>query len=245
MNITTGSGEKIYNESIDIINSLLSKNVYFNNEYSDIEKNIVKRVIHASSDISYADSVFFTGNAALNTINFMKQKFALKEPVNLVCDSEMTKAGISKTINKEAILNSYSYIGMNENTLSEKWLDLKLKYDFLDKLGKNLNLTKITRSALSIRIAIIENFPDIIVIGNAPTALIEIINICKYLYKIIAYKPNLVVGMPVGFVGADAAKNTLRDDNFFSAIGNIGNLGGSPVAAAVINALVSESSLKY
>ena len=242
-NLSIAAGKEIYNRSIEIINSLLAENKHFHSGYSDIEKNIVKRVIHASSDISYADTVFFTGNSAFNSISLLKKKLISKEAVKIVCDSKMTQAGISTTVNRDIIANSATYIGLDEKDLYDSLTLSASRYDFPDKLNYCKDHTRLTRSALSIRAAIIENLPDFIVIGNAPTALIETLDICKYLYSRISYKPALVVGMPLGFVGADIAKNNLKNDPFFSAIGNTGNLGGSSAAAAVVNALFGESFL--
>ncbi len=244
-NLSIAAGKEIYDRSIEIINSLLVKNKHFHGGYSDTEKNIVKRVIHASSDISYADTVFFTGNSAFNSISLLKKKLISKEAVKIVCDSKMTQAGISTTVNRDIIVNSATYIGLDEKDLHDSLTLCASRYDFPDKLDycKHKDHARLTRSALSIRAAIIENLPDFIVIGNAPTALTETIGICKYLHNHISYKPALVVGMPAGFVGADLAKNNLKNDPFFSAIGNTGNSGGSPAAAAVINALFSESFL--
>ncbi len=241
------SGIDIYNESISIINSLLAEDDFFNGKYSEFEKIVIKRVIHASSDIAYSKTMFFTENSIINSINFIKQKSKLNKPIKIVCDSRMTEAGISSAVNRNVIVDAHCYIGLSGEELNEKFYglisdyNLKSEFNNTNNINNKIGTDGITRSAYSIRIAVIENLPDFIIIGNAPTALIEAMNTCKILFKSINYKPNLIIGMPVGFVGADDSKRNLMKDVFFSSIGNTGNLGGSAVAAAAMNAILKES----
>jgi precorrin isomerase len=78
-------------------------------------------------------------------------------------------------------------------------------------------------------------YPDgaVVVVGCAPTALAEVVR----LHRAGAFRPALVVGMPVGFVGAADSKEALRASGM-AAISNVGEKGGSAVAAAAVNALV-------
>ncbi len=73
----------------------------------------------------------------------------------------------------------------------------------------------------------------IVVVGCAPTALDEVVR----LFEGGVFSPQLVIGAPVGFVGAAEAKQRARDCAGLATITNIGDKGGSAVAAAVINAL--------
>mgnify|MGYP000571896644 CR=1 FL=1 len=73
----------------------------------------------------------------------------------------------------------------------------------------------------------------LVVVGCAPTALEEVVN----LYDAGVFRPALVIGMPVGFVGAAESKERLRASGL-PAVSNIGEKGGSAVAAAALNALV-------
>jgi precorrin-8X/cobalt-precorrin-8 methylmutase len=87
-----------------------------------------------------------------------------------------------------------------------------------------------TRSAAGIRIAFDELGPGAVwVIGNAPTALFELLTLDA--------EPALVIGLPVGFVGAAQAKAALRESGLPS-ITNVSEKGGSAVAAAALNALL-------
>ena len=91
-----------------------------------------------------------------------------------------------------------------------------------------------TRSAAGIALAA-ERHPEgaVVVIGCAPTALEEVIR----LYEIGRLSPALVIGLPVGFVGAAESKRRLRA-SCLPAISNVGEKGGSAVAAAATNALI-------
>jgi len=92
----------------------------------------------------------------------------------------------------------------------------------------------LTRSAAGMRMAA-ERHPRgaVIVVGCAPTALAEVVR----LWTAGAFRPALVIGLPVGFVGAAEAKEALRR-TALPSISNVGEKGGSAVAAAAVNALV-------
>ncbi|MEU7752612.1 precorrin-8X methylmutase [Micromonospora sp. NPDC049171] len=88
----------------------------------------------------------------------------------------------------------------------------------------------ITRSAAAVRIALDRVGPGAVwVVGCAPTALVELLTLDA--------APALVVGLPVGFVGAAESKATLRASGL-PAVSNVGEKGGSAVAAAALNALL-------
>ncbi|MFI7030245.1 precorrin-8X methylmutase [Microbispora rosea] len=88
----------------------------------------------------------------------------------------------------------------------------------------------LTRSAAAVRLAYDEVGPGAVwVVGNAPTALEEILR--------LGVRPVLVVGLPVGFVGAAESKAALRA-SALPAVSNRGEKGGSAVAAAAVNALL-------
>ncbi|HEY4398837.1 MAG TPA: precorrin-8X methylmutase [Acidimicrobiia bacterium] len=91
-----------------------------------------------------------------------------------------------------------------------------------------------TRSALGMRAAAAAYaLGAIVVVGCAPTALDEALDLAAA----GVFEPALVIGMPVGFVGAAASKARLRASGL-PAISNVGEKGGSAVAAAAVNALV-------
>jgi len=92
----------------------------------------------------------------------------------------------------------------------------------------------VTRSVTAMRKAIRNRNNRIFVIGNAPTALFELLRLVQDKQIL----PALVIGMPVGFVGAEESKRELAASQFgFPFITNVGRKGGSNVAAAIVNAL--------
>jgi precorrin-8X/cobalt-precorrin-8 methylmutase len=89
----------------------------------------------------------------------------------------------------------------------------------------------LTRSAAAMRLAAAETAPGAVwVVGNAPTALDELV-------QRPPAEPALIVGLPVGFVGAAEAKAALADSGL-PAVTNAGERGGSAVAVAAVNALL-------
>ena len=105
-------------------------------------------------------------------------------------------------------------------------------------LAKLAKKEGITRSVAAMRKATADPANRIFVIGNAPTALFELLR----LVKVGQTSPALIIGLPVGFVGAAESKDALAatggDKYMPPFITNIGRKGGSNIAAAVINALV-------
>jgi precorrin-8X/cobalt-precorrin-8 methylmutase len=92
-----------------------------------------------------------------------------------------------------------------------------------------------TRAAISMEMASMLNKPVIFAIGNAPTALIQ-------LYEMMRegiWKPAFIIGVPVGFVNVEAAKELIIGTDVPHIV-NCGRKGGSNVAAAICNALLYE-----
>ncbi|MDN3357455.1 precorrin-8X methylmutase [Actinomadura sp. DC4] len=88
----------------------------------------------------------------------------------------------------------------------------------------------LTRSAAAVRLSYVKSGPGAVwVVGCAPTALEEIIE--------CGVGPALVIGLPVGFVGAAESKAALRESGL-PAVSNVSEKGGSAVAAAAVNALL-------
>jgi len=91
----------------------------------------------------------------------------------------------------------------------------------------------ITRSAAALRLAAAEAGPGAVyVIGCAPTALFELIEHAD------EFEPRLVIGLPVGFVGAVESKAALRERADLPSVSNVSGKGGSAMAAAALNALL-------
>lgn len=101
-------------------------------------------------------------------------------------------------------------------------------------LAETTATSGLTRSAAAMRLAA-ERHPDgaVVAVGCAPTALVEVVK----LVRAGRFAPALVVGLPVGFVGATEAKDVVRQCPIAS-ITSVGEKGGSALAAAVVNTLV-------
>ena len=192
--------------SFEIIDKEVGMHRYVNN----YEWNIVRRVIHATADFDFANKerLLFNNNA-------IKSGFkAIEKKSNIITDVEMVRSGISK--NSLTKLNLKCICNISDDNVIE---DAK-------KFNK-------TRAEMAMRNLIEESNNSIIVIGNAPTALYEIIKMIKE--KIT--NPFLVIGVPVGFVSAVESKIELTKTTI-PHITNIGRKGGSSVACSIINALM-------
>jgi precorrin-8X/cobalt-precorrin-8 methylmutase len=96
-----------------------------------------------------------------------------------------------------------------------------------------------TRSALAIRLAHERGLLDgaVVAIGNAPTALLELLRLAD-----MGAKPALIVGVPVGFVNTVESKEALMRRADLAWIATAGRKGGSTVAAAIVNALLRQAA---
>ncbi len=143
---------------------------------------------------------------------------------DLVCDEEALAAGAAALRNGAAIVAD---VGMVAAGITAR----RAVSAITDPAAAALARTEgITRSAAAMRVALDEVGPGAVwVIGCAPTALTELLRLDA--------RPALVVGLPVGFVGAAESKAQLRDSGL-PAVSNRSVRGGSAVAAAAVNALL-------
>ncbi|RNB83725.1 precorrin-8X methylmutase [Brevibacillus nitrificans] len=168
---------------------------------------VVQRVIHASADFDLGRSLVFHKDAIQAGIA------AIRSGKKVVADVQMVQVGISK--------NRIEKYGGEVNVyISDR--------DVMEE-AKRLNTT---RAIISMRKAIKEADGGIYCIGNAPTALLELIRLVKEGEA----KPGLVIGMPVGFVSAAESKEELAKLDI-PFITNIGRKGGSTVTVAALNAI--------
>jgi len=196
----------IEEESFKIIDDLMG-----NPAISPEEKEIRSRITHAAGDTDLYWKIAISKTAA------DASEMALKSKCNIITDSRMVEAGIRKKWLAENG-NKYFCAIDREDIFRES-----------DKTGK-------TRAALSMR-SLAEYLPgSIAVLGNAPTALFELLSICKEDEKL---KPSLIIGIPVGFVGAADSKSCLSAQSGMPFITLPGTRGGSNLASAVFNALIN------
>lgn len=177
------------------------------NGFDEQELNVVRRTIHTTGDFDYQNIVTIKKGAIAAGIS------AIKSGCRIVTDTKMAFSGINKRSLEAAGCKIDCYISEAE----------------IFRMAKE---RQITRSMAAIDYAA-EAGVDIFVIGNAPTALFRI----GELIKEGRVAPKLIVGVPVGFVGAAESKEYIREFDIPS-ITTVGTKGGSNVAAAIMNALI-------
>jgi precorrin-8X/cobalt-precorrin-8 methylmutase len=171
---------------------------------------VIKRVIHTSADLDYADSLYFSPGA----VNAGKE--ALLEGADIVTDTRMAEAGINKAA--LAKLGGLVHCFMSDA-----------------EVAATAKALHITRAAVSMEKACTLQKPLIIAVGNAPTALLRL----NELIAEGRIKPRLIVGVPVGFVNVVESKEIIKTAGVPCIITE-GRKGGSNIAAAICNALLYE-----
>ena len=200
----TRKGQSIEDESMEIIDREIGSH-----PYSDMEWPIVRRIIHATADFDFAgkNKIVFHDDAITSGIN------ALKNGCSIITDVNGVIGGLNKQNPKD--FGNNIICNISDSDLAER--------------AKQENKT---RAQMSMRVTALEMDGGITVVGNAPTALLEIIEMIREGVT----KPALVIGIPVGFVSAAESKEELQTINV-PFITNIGRKGGSSCAASVVNAL--------
>lgn len=195
---------EIENKSMEIISPYL-KDLNLNEE----ETKIYSRMIHAAGDVEYAPIIKISSGA----INSAKN--AIKSGKNIFTDVEMVRTGI------------------NKRTLSKFGGEVYCKV--ADEEVKEISIKEgITRSMAAMRLFGDKLNDSIVAIGNAPTALFEVLRLVRE----SNIKPAIIIGVPVGFVGAADSKAELANQNEIPFITVEGTKGGSPIAVAVVNAII-------
>lgn len=194
----------IERESYAILRAQLTARYPAADRWPPLARAVLERVVHASADLDYADDLVLPDERVL-----AEAVDAVRGGVPIVADVAMVAAGITR----RAALCRIGDSAAAELASAEG----------------------VTRSAAALRLAAREAGPGAVyVVGNAPTALFELIERAEEL------RPLLVVGLPVGFVGAVESKAALRVHPVLAprAVSNRGGKGGSAVAAAALNALL-------
>ena len=175
--------------------------------YDDRQWPIVRRIIHTTADFDFAAITCFSPGAVDAGIA------ALRGGARILCDTHMVRAGVNKT------------------RLAAYGSELLCHVADPD-VAREARAAGVTRSLIAMRRGVAEGC-GIFLVGNAPTALFELL-------KLVgdgAAHPSLVVGVPVGFVGAAEAKEALLASGL-PFITCRGRKGGSAIAAAILNALL-------
>jgi precorrin-8X/cobalt-precorrin-8 methylmutase len=175
--------------------------------FSEQQWCIVRRMIHTTADFEFKEMVRFHPEAIAAGIR------AIRQGKQIITDTNMARAGIRA--------KDLAYFGVVVKCyMNDPLIHAKAKTN-----GS-------TRARAAVDMAVADMAGGIYVVGNAPTALlrlIELVNAKKAL-------PALIIGLPVGFVNAAESKTALIETGY-PYISNVGRKGGSNVAASVVNAL--------
>lgn len=173
------------------------------------ETKLYSRLIHASGDVGYAPITRVHPQAIDAAIA------ALKRGVDIYTDVEMVRTGINKK-------KLASFGGTVHCLVADPDVAARAKAE------------GITRSMVAMRTFGKDMDGSIVAIGNAPTALFEVLRLVRE----EGIRPACIVGIPVGFVGAAESKAELAENDIVPYITVEGSKGGSPIAAAAVNALM-------
>jgi precorrin-8X/cobalt-precorrin-8 methylmutase len=175
--------------------------------YSPEQWQIVRRMIHTTADFEYNNQVRFHPDAIQAGVN------AIRSGNNIITDTNMARVGIRK---KE--LERY---GASTACLMND-----------PAVHRQAKANHFTRAKVAVDMAVETMQGGIYAIGNAPTALMRLVELVKDQKA----QPALIIGLPVGFVNAAESKAALMELDY-PYISNVGRKGGSNVAASVVNAL--------
>ncbi|MFM8701475.1 MAG: precorrin-8X methylmutase [Hyphomicrobiales bacterium] len=174
------------------------------------EERVVVRIIHSCGMVELADDIRFSAGAAVAGIE------ALKAGAPILCDAKMVAQGITRA-----------------RLPADNQVICTLDDPSVPALAAELATTR-TAAAMELWRPYLAG--SVVAIGNAPTALFRLLE----MLDAGAPKPALIVGIPVGFVGAVESKDALMADGRVPAIIVHGRRGGSAMTVAAINALASE-----
>lgn len=178
-------------------------------KFSNEELPIVKRIIHTSADFEYGDLIQFLNDPITSAKN------ALEKGCKIYCDTNMIVNGLNKYALSKFNCSAYCLVSDKEVIEEAK------------KEG-------ITRSIMGIRKAAKDKDTKIFIIGNAPTALYQLKEMIE---KNEIEKPSLVIGVPVGFVGAAESKEEFKKLNIPYITIN-GRKGGSTIGVGILHGII-------
>ncbi len=169
-----------------------------------LEDQIKQRCVIATGDPSVAEIMRFQGHPDRAGLE------ALRESSPIFVDINMVRAGVLKKGHKSPI----------EVILGAG-----------DELARKLGVTRTSAGVMALQERL---HGSIVVIGNAPSALLTL---CQLIESGKAI-PRMVIGVPVGFVNAAESKELLREMDVPS-ISTVGTRGGTPIAVAAINEIIN------
>ncbi|MGL4652798.1 precorrin-8X methylmutase [Cetobacterium sp.] len=178
-------------------------------EFSAQHLPVLKRVIHTTADFEYADLIEFSDDAVQSCLE------ALKKGGKIYCDTNMIVNGLSKITLDKFNYSAYSLVADKD-------------------VASEAKERGVTRSIVGIEHAAKDKNTNIYLIGNAPTALFRLKELID---SGEVEKPALIVGVPVGFVGAAESKEILPGSGIPYIIVK-GRKGGSPVAVSILHGIL-------
>lgn len=177
-------------------------------ELDPVQAPIIKRVIHTTADFDFVDSLKFSPHAVERALE------AIRKGADIVTDTNMAAAGINKAALAKSGGQVHCFMADADVAAAAK------------ERG-------ITRAAVSMEKAAQLQKPLIFALGNAPTALLKL----EELMQAGKLRPELVIGVPVGFVHVVESKEHIMNLDIEYIVA-AGRKGGSNVAAAIVNALL-------
>ena len=203
MNIEIIKPKEIEKRSFEIISALLGDRTF-----PPLQEPVVKRVIHTTADFEYADQLYFSEGVVKQLLE------ALRNSADIVTDTQMVQAGISKKTLERFGGEVHCFIADED-------------------VAQEAARRGVTRAVVSMEKACSLSGHPVFAIGNAPTALLAI----KELYESGRLTPAGVIGVPVGFVNVVESKEEIIKTDLPCIVAR-GRKGGSNVAAAICNALL-------
>ncbi|MCH2205447.1 MAG: precorrin-8X methylmutase [Lentisphaerales bacterium] len=207
----TQLGRQIESSSFDVIDAEVGPH-----DFGPREWEVVRRVIHSTADFEYKHLVKISENGIDAGIK------ALQNGCNIIADVKMITIGLNQARLDAYGCKAYSYISDEDVIATAKANNSTRAIESIRKAHK---LGKLEGS--------------IVAVGNAPTALIEVVKI----FRETGIKPALIVGVPVGFISAvESKEEVLQEKEHLDYILTRGRKGGSTIAVGIIHALLMLST---
>ncbi|MDY6910128.1 MAG: precorrin-8X methylmutase [Thermodesulfobacteriota bacterium] len=198
------AGQAVEAESFRIIDREMGAHAFPPEQWE-----VVRRVIHTTGDFDYADRIRFRPESLAPGVR------ALRAGASIFADTRMIQVGLSPW-----------RLGWFGNPVVVPAAEPEAQ------AAAEQQAT--TRTAAAFRNRARELEGSVVAVGNAPTALLEVVRLARE----ENLRPALVVGVPVGFVNAEASKTLLWETESLPCITVLGRKGGSTVAVAVLHALL-------
>ena len=203
----TQAGQKIEHSSFAIVDNEVAAH-----SYTAMQWGIVRRMIHATADFEFNGLTQFHPQAVESGVS------AIKKGAKIVADVEMICVGLSKPRLTHFGVTRHHFIADTDVITTAKAENTTRAVQAMRKAHK---------------LGLLED--SIIAVGNAPTALLEIIRLIKE----EGIKPALIVGMPVGFVSAAESKAETELLKTIPWMVTSGRKGGSTLVVSAIHALLA------